>query len=139
MTANDTFGICLLVSVQALSDIGGFVLRCSIASMPWCFGILSALRATRLEIYKPRGFLSLCSGAFGATLPQSLGTLALQCPRCLDDSTSRHFDALNVLSSAYCALGGPRCPCTPYPCYIETFGPLVLHSLGSSVFNTLGA
>ncbi|MGH0155776.1 UNVERIFIED_CONTAM: hypothetical protein FKN15_030134 [Acipenser sinensis] len=129
------------LSVQALPNIGDFTPQCSIALVPRCFGILGALRATRLgaswffeacaampsvprcpralvpwcfdasrtlclDASTPRGFLSLCSGAFGDTLPQNLGV----CPRCLEDSKSQRFDALYALSSAHCALGGP---CTP--------------------------
>ncbi|MGH0119145.1 UNVERIFIED_CONTAM: hypothetical protein FKN15_052974 [Acipenser sinensis] len=41
---------------EALPDIGGCMPLCSIASVPQCFSILSALRATRLGTLKPQGF-----------------------------------------------------------------------------------
>ncbi|MGH0133638.1 UNVERIFIED_CONTAM: hypothetical protein FKN15_056141 [Acipenser sinensis] len=60
------------LDVQALPDIGGCMPLCSIASVPQCFSILSASRATRLGALMPRGFSSLCSSTFGATLKGKL-------------------------------------------------------------------
>ncbi|MGH0140908.1 UNVERIFIED_CONTAM: hypothetical protein FKN15_073029 [Acipenser sinensis] len=93
------------VGLNAHGTLGTSVLRRPDALKPRCHRCSSAslhrwLRASVLHSLSvsaslvPRelhAFRTLCSGAFGATLPQSLGTSVLQHLQCLEDSMPRRL------------------------------------------------
>ncbi|MGH0138218.1 UNVERIFIED_CONTAM: hypothetical protein FKN15_065676 [Acipenser sinensis] len=159
--------LCALC-VQALTNIGGFVPQCSIASvlrhprylesyMPRCFDASKLFNPCAAHIQCRASLRPLCfepsipRGRFDASrlfepvqrrlrcpLPQSLGTLALQRPLCLEDSAPARFSALRIALSVasvlqcFDTLGTSRTPR-----YLGALTPSCLEDSPPRRFDTL--